>query len=102
MITAKYIGFLGSLYPSLLGILIVFSALIFIAFYVIVVSKVIGALEKNLLAKKGESVKQTAPVKKEVVKDNKDAIKVAIIAAAIAEDTHKPIDSFVITNIQKI
>ena len=35
-------------------------------------------------------------------KDDKDAVKIAIIAAAIAEERKLPVDGFVIKSIKKI
>lgn len=101
MITTEYIGFLESLFTSILGMAIVFMSLVFLAIFVMIVSKVIGSLEKTLLDKKSESKVLTKPV--EVPKkDNKEALKIAVITAAISEERREPVDRFVITNIQKI
>ena len=100
MITTEYLGFLGSIYPSFLGILIVFSSLVFIALYVVVVTKVVAFLEKNVLSKKNEN--EIAKATNVAEKDDKDAVKIAIIAAAIAEERKLPVDGFVIKSIKKI
>ena len=49
MITTEYISFLESLMSSLLGMSIVFIALIFLAIFVMIVSRIISVLEKNLI-----------------------------------------------------
>lgn len=101
MITTEYIGFLESLLTSLLGMSIVFMSLVFLAIFVMVVSRVIVVLEKTVLGKKPEV--QMAPKVAEVQKkDNKEALKIAVITAAISEERKEPVDRFVITNIQKI
>ena len=101
MITTEYIGFLESLFTSILGMAIVLMSLVFLAIFVMIVSKVIGSLEKTLLDKKSEAKVLTKPV--EVPKkDNKEALKIAVITAAISEERREPVDRFVITNIQKI
>ena len=101
MITTEYIGFLESLFTSILGMAIVFMSLVFLAIFVMIVSKVIGSLEKTLLDKKSVAKVLTKPV--EVPKkDNKEALKIAVITAAISEERREPVDRFVITNIQKI
>ncbi|CAL7901915.1 OadG family protein [Fusobacterium necrophorum] len=101
MITTEYIGFLESLLTSLLGISIVFLSLVFLAIFVTVVSRVIAVLEKTLLMKEPE-VKMTAQAAEETKKDKKEALKIAVITAAISEERREPIDRFVITNIQKM
>ena len=47
MITTEYISFVTSLLSSLLGLGIVFLSLIFLAIYVMIVSKVISGVEKK-------------------------------------------------------
>lgn len=101
MITTEYIGFLESLLTSLLGMSIVFLSLVFLAIFVTVVSKVIAALEKTLLVKEPE-VKMTAKVTETPKKDKNEALKIAVITAAISEERREPVDRFVITNIQKM
>lgn len=101
MITTEYIGFLESLLTSLLGISIVFLSLVFLAIFVTVVSKVIAALEKTLLVKEPE-VKMTTKVTETPKKDKNEALKIAVITAAISEERREPVDRFVITNIQKM
>lgn len=103
MITQEYLGFFGSIYPSIIGMLIVFISLIFIAIYVVLVTKVIAYLEKNILSKKNQhttinKTTDTQPVEKK----DENKVKIAIITAAIAEELAAPIDSFVITDIKKI
>jgi len=87
MITTEYISFVTSLLSSLLGLGIVFLSLIFLAIYVMIVSKVISGLEKKLPAKPAAGA---------------EAVKVAVIAAAISEERREPLNSFVITNIKKL
>lgn len=103
MITTEYISFATSLLSSLLGLGIVFLSLMFLAIFVTIVSKIISSLEKNLPAKL-----QAAPATSPVVNANTkpaadtEAIKVAVIAAAISEERREPLNSFVITNIKKL
>lgn len=102
MITTEYIGFLESLLTSILGMAIVFLSLIFLAVFVMVVSKAISSLEKTLTGKEKTAV-ASAESKVEVPKkDSKEAVKIAVITAAISEEMKQPVDKFVITNIQKI
>lgn len=102
MITQEYLGFFGSIYPSLIGILIVFVSLVFIAIYVVIVSKVIGFLEKNILSKKSE-IESTNRVTEDVGKKvDENKVRIAVITAAIAEELALPVESFKITDIKKI
>lgn len=98
MITTEYIGFFESLMSSLLGMSIVFLSLVFLAIFVTIVSKVISSLEKNLTSAVSPTVvtANTKPVA------SPDAAKIAVIAAAVSEERRESLDSFVITNIQKI
>ncbi|HEY4532964.1 MAG TPA: OadG family protein [Fusobacterium sp.] len=101
MITTEYIGFLESFLTSLLGMSIVFMSLVFLAIFVTIVSKVIAVLEKTLLRKEPE-VKMTAKAVEVPKKDKNEALKIAVITAAISEERREPVERFVITNIQKI
>ncbi|MDU1910347.1 OadG family protein [Fusobacterium sp.] len=106
MITTEYISFLESLFSSLLGMSIVFIALVFLAIFVMIVSKVIAILEKNLI-KTAAPTANTAAVSSSVVgtspkKDNKEGVKIAVVTAAISEEMNQPVDKFIITNIKKI
>ncbi len=101
MITQEYLGFFGSIFPSLIGILIVFVSLMFIALYVIIVSKVIAFLEKNILMKKNEDKSDNNVKKVMLPKIDENKVKIAIITAAIAEELALPVDSFKITDIKK-
>jgi len=99
MITTEYISFSESLFSSLLGIAIVFLSLVFLALFVKIVSKVISALEKNLVS----TAKVTpAPASAAPAAAHAEAVTVAVIAAAVSEERREPLDRFVITNIQKI
>ncbi len=101
MITAESIGFFQSLMTSLLGISIVFLSLVFLALFVTVVSKIIGVLESNVLKQPAQAPSASvSPAKKTA--SGSEAVKVAVIAAALAEERHEPVDKFVITNIKKI
>ena len=101
MITTEYISFVSSLFSSLLGLAIVFLSLMFLAIYVTIVSKIISGLEKNLPAKSQAAPAAAAAA---VVKPaaGSEAVKVAVIAAAVSEERREPVDSFVITNIKKL
>ena len=76
-------------------------SLVFLAIFVTVVSRVIAVLEKTLLMKEPE-VKMTEQAAEETKKDKNEALKIAVITAAISEERREPIDRFVITNIQKM
>ena len=101
MITTDYISFVTSLLSSLLGLGIVFLSLIFLAIFVMVVSKVILLLEKNVPAKPQAALAAAAPVSAKPAA-GAEAIKVAVIAAAISEERREPLNAFVITNIKKL
>ena len=83
---------------------IVFIALIFLAVFVMVVSRIISVLEKNLI-KPADTTKNAAAVSAPTAspkKDNKEDVKIAVITAAISEEMKQPVDKFIITSIQKI
>ena len=101
MITTEYISFVTSLLSSLLGLGIVFLSLIFLAIFVMVVSKVILLLEKNVPANPQAAPAAAAPVSAKPAA-GAEAIKVAVIAAAISEERREPLNAFVITNIKKL
>ena len=61
----------------------------------------IAALEKTLLVKESE-VQMTEKVTEAPKKDKNEALKIAVITAAISEERREPVDRFVITNIQKM
>lgn len=104
MITQEHLGFLGSIYPSLIGMLIVFISLIFIAIYVVMVSKVIAFLEANVFSKKNanKAVEKNSEMGTSLPKDDKSKVKIAVITAAIAEELGTSANNFVITDIKKI
>lgn len=102
MITEEYISVADSLAASLVGLGIVFLALIFLAIFVTIVSKVIAMLEKNIPA--DPRTMPTAAVPSAHVKraEDADAVKIAVIAAAVSEERREPLHSFAITNIKKL
>ena len=104
MITTEYISFVTSLLSSLLGLGIVFLSLMFLAIYVTIVSKVISGLEKNIPAKPQTATAATTASAAVSAKPaaGSEAVKVAVIAAAISEERREPVNSFVITNIKKL
>lgn len=104
MITQEYLGFLGSIYPSLIGILIVFISLVFIAIYVVIVSKIIAYLEKNVLSKGSvnKAIEKNSEKEISLPKDDKSKVKIAVITAAIAEELGTSANNFIITDIKKI
>lgn len=99
MITTEYIGFTESLLSSVLGLGIVFLSLVFLAIFVTVVSKVISILEKNVTL---QTTAAPAAVVSAKPAAGADAVRVAVIAAAITEERREPPDAFVITNIKKL
>ncbi len=101
MITAESISFFQSLMTSLLGIFIVFLSLVFLALFVTVVSKIIGALESNLVKQSAAAPANTAAANSKP-STGSDAAAIAVIAAALTEERREPAGKFVITNIQKI
>jgi sodium pump decarboxylase, gamma subunit len=103
VITTEYISFGTSFLSSLLGLGIVFLSLVFLAIFVMIVSKVISALEKNLAVQAPTPQVASAPTAGAVqAAAGSEAVKVAVIAAAISEERREPVNSFVITNIKKI
>ena len=103
MITTEYISFVTSLLSSLLGLGIVFLSLIFLAIYVMIVSKVISGLEKKLPTKpQAAPATATPPAVNTKSSAGAEAVKVAVIAAAISEERREPLNSFVITSIKKL
>ena len=102
MITTDYISFVTSLLSSMLGLGIVFLSLICLAIFVMIVSKVILVLEKNAPTKpQAAAAAVSAPVSAKPAA-GAEAIKVAVIAAAISEERREPLNAFVITNIKKL
>ena len=103
MITTEYISFGTSFLSSLLGLGIVFLSLVFLAIFVMIVSRVISALEKNLKTQTQSSpVASAAAAVPARPASGSEAVKVAVIAAAISEERREPVNSFVITNIKKL
>lgn len=101
MITTEYVGFFTSLLTSILGMSIVFLSLVFLAIFVMVVSRVIETLERKLAAKAATTANTTATAVGQK-KENGESLKIAVITAAISEERREPVEKFVITNIQKI
>ena len=101
MITTEYISVLQSFLSSVLGLGIVFLSLIFLAIFVTIVSKVISALEKNLPTAAPAPAAAPAAVSQKPAAGS-EAVKVAVIAAAISEERRESVNSFVITNIKKL
>lgn len=99
MITTEYISFGTSFLSSLLGLGIVFLSLVFLAIFVMIVSKIIAALEKNLVTQPQNSPVAAAAAQPAA---SSEAIKIAVIAAAVSEERREPVDSFAITNIKKL
>lgn len=98
MITTESINFLESLMSSILGLGIVFLSLIFLAIFVMIVSKAITVLEKAVL-----KMPVSASVNNiEKTSSASEAINIAIIAATISEERRESVDKFVITRIKKI
>ena len=102
MITTEYISFGTSFLSSLLGLGIVFLSLVFLAIFVTIVSKVIAALEKNLATQTQSSPAASVPAAATQPAAGSEAVKIAVIAAAISEERREPLNSFAITNIKKV
>ena len=99
MLAGQDLTFIDTLYVSLLGILVVFSALVALDLAVMIIGKVINAIQgagKN-------AASMAAPVKSApAVSDEADKELLAVLASVIAEDLGVATDQFRITSVTEI
>ena len=108
MWTSNTMTFGESIMTFLIGFSIVFIALIALALFIIISSKVINLLvkeevpEQKPIANTGNVNANTAP--KVVVKeDNQEEVeRLAVIISAISEEMREPVENFTIVSITEI
>ena len=108
MWTSNTMTFAESIMTFLIGFAIVFIALIALALFIIISSKVINLLvkeevpEQKPVANTGNVNANTAP--KVVVKeDNQEEVeRLAVIISAISEEMREPVENFNIVSITEI
>ena len=108
MWTSNTMTFGESIVTFLIGFSIVFVALIALALFIIISSKVINLLvkeevpEQKPIANTGNVNANTAP--KVVVKeDNQEEVeRLAVIISAISEEMREPVENFTIVSITEI
>lgn len=108
MWTSNTMTFGESIVTFLIGFAIVFVALIALALFIIISSKVINLLvkeevpEQKPVANTGNVNANTAP--KVVVKeDNQEEVeRLAVIISAISEEMREPVENFTIVSITEI
>ena len=108
MWTSNTMTFWESIMTFLIGFSIVFIALIALALFIIISSKVINLLvkeevpEQKPVANTGNVNANTAP--KVVVKeDNQEEVeRLAVIISAISEEMREPVENFTIVSITEI
>ena len=98
-----------SIITFLIGFSIVFAALIALALFIIVSSKVINALvkEEEVVAPKpvanvSNNNANTASAKVVAEKDNQEAENLAVIISAISEELREPVENFTIGSVTEI
>ncbi|MED5605548.1 OadG family protein [Fusobacterium pseudoperiodonticum] len=98
-----------SILTFLIGFAIVFAALIALALFIIVSSKVINALvkEEEVVAPKpvanvSNNNANTASAKAVAEKDNQEAENLAVIISAISEELREPVENFTIVSVTEI
>ena len=98
-----------SIITFLIGFSIVFAALIALALFIIVSSKVINALvkEEEVVAPKpvanvSNNNANTASAKVVAEKDNQEAENLAVIISAISEELRETVENFTIVSVTEI
>lgn len=98
-----------SIITFLIGFSIVFAALIALALFIIISSKVINALvkEEEVVAPKpvanvSNNNANTASAKAVAEKDNQEAENLAVIISAISEELREPVENFTIVSVTEI
>lgn len=96
-----------SIITFLIGFSIVFAALISLALFIIISSKVINLLVKEEVAPKAvANVSNTsanaASAKVVAEKDNQEAENLAVIISAISEELREPVEKFTIVSVTEI
>lgn len=106
MWTSNTMTFCESIVTFLIGFSIVFVALIALALFILISSKVISLLVKDKIPEQkptGSNV-NTNVVTKSVVEENnhEEAERLAVIISAISEEMREPVEKFSIVSITEI
>ncbi|QQS88257.1 OadG family protein [Fusobacterium canifelinum] len=106
MWTSDTMTFGESLITFLIGFSIVFFALIALALFIIISSKVINLLVKEEVAEQKpvvSNVNANTAAKAVVKEDNQEEVeRLAVIISAISEEMREPVENFTIVNITEI
>ncbi|QQB74726.1 OadG family protein [Fusobacterium canifelinum] len=106
MWTSDTMTFGESLITFLIGFSIVFFALIALALFIIISSKVINLLVKEEVAEQKPVVSNAnanTAAKAVVKEDNQEEVeRLAVIISAISEEMREPVENFTIVNITEI
>ena len=107
MWTSNTMTFWESIMTFLIGFSIVFIALISLALFIIVSSKVINLLVKEEIPEQkpiASNVNASANTAAKVVvkEDNQEVERLAVIISAISEEMREPVENFSIVSITEI
>lgn len=106
MWTSNTMTFWESIVTFLIGFSIVFVALIALALFILISSKVISLLIKDKVSEQKPIVStvNTNVVTKSVVEEsnNEEAERLAVIISAISEEMREPVEKFSIVSITEI
>ena len=106
MWTSDTMTFGESLITFLIGFSIVFFALIALALFIIISSKVINLLVKEEVAEQkpvASNASANTAAKVVVKEDNQEEVeRLAVIISAISEEMREPVENFTIVNITEI
>ena len=107
MWTSDTMTFGQSIMTFLIGFAIVFIALIALALFIIVSSKVINLLVKEVPEQKpvasNVNANANTAAKAVVKEDNQEEVeRLAVIISAISEEMREPVENFTIVNITEI
>lgn len=98
MLAGQDLTFIDTLYVSLLGIVVVFAALVALDLAVLIIGRVI-----NMIQGTAKNAASKAPVKSApAVSDEADKELLAVLASVIAEDLGVACDQFRITSVTEI
>lgn len=99
MWTESTMSFGDSLLISVMGISVVFLALIALALAIIVISKLLGSIVKDAPQKPAAA---PAPAPVPVVSDEPDKEMLAVLMSTVAEDLGLPTDQFRIKSVTEL
>ena len=108
MWTSDTMTFGQSIMTFLIGFAIVFIALIALALFIIISSKVINLLVKEEVPEQkpvasNVNANANTPAKAVVKEDNQEEVeRLAVIISAISEEMREPVENFTIVNITEI